>query len=198
MHKILTNVIIVLSIIITIGLGISANNLLAKAVKSYPTVVQENLQREIDLVFSQLSKQNIDEETLVDIARNIDSYYGVAAGLYTLGGKELFIMDAIPDNDCPGVPEDFLKLDQIKPNPGSKYTIGTYSFVSDVIGGVNMSHKFWYATHGNYVLVWGVRPDFSSIYLINIMNIRLITMFCCACILIMQLFLLINNVGKKD
>jgi hypothetical protein len=126
------------------------------------------------------------------LVEDFDKNYGVAAGLYTREEDTIYVIDKIPDIDCPGIPTDFWRTELYEWD-SSNYVIKTYTFVSDIIA-PNTLHKFFYMTYKDYIVIWGVRPDYVNTYFISHANLLIRITLCLFIIIISNVVSLIIKI----
>jgi hypothetical protein len=164
----------ILPILVTLGIGLYVNHFIRESSFVTPVMEEDNLLQNISFLLDDAYKTERDTIHLINITRHIDNLYGVAAGLYEKDGGILYVIDSIPDVDCPGIPPEFFQVDKYEYH--SNYFISDYTFQSDAIF-KNGTHKFFYATINDMVLIWGVRPDLINRYFFSYENALRIIIF---------------------
>lgn len=107
---------------------------------------------------------------LLSTTENLDNLKGIGASLYYRDGDEynqLTELFADPENNEEDliVPENYFQPDKLAFSREG-YIVGEYGIPVRVHGFMTEIKVYW-ATYGNYVLVWIVRPDMINSYFVD-------------------------------
>lgn len=129
--------------------------------KNLPDVVEENY---ISNVKFMLDGYEFSDKTLknylMQVAETLDNNSGIAAGLYTLDGKEIYPLNKVPDADKSPLFSEALKKDVINSIPNKNTVI---KFPIKVLQR-SLIYKFHYIIQDDYVVIYGICPDYISKY----------------------------------
>ncbi len=149
--------------------------------ENYPTILEENIEHRIlahlDFLTVDISTEEHKSKGIYNLTKAIDVQRGVAAELYEFTDKNTVkpVYNFTKNDDKNTLPLDFfqrnLDLEQIRRN--STYVISNQSLAKQEQG----VSKLFYLTLDEYLLVWTVKPDFVSAYLIDFEELFTIIVF---------------------
>lgn len=161
----------ILPLITCILTGMGIKSFVDTQRESYPTVLEENIEHRIlahlDFLTVDISTEEHKAKGIYNLTKAIDVQRGVAAELYQFTDKKTVkpLYNFTKNDDKNTLPLDFfqrnLDLEQIRRN--NTYVISNQS-LSVPEQGVS---KLFYLTLDEYLLVWTLKPDFVSAYLID-------------------------------
>ena len=129
--------------------------------KNLPDVIEENYVSNVKFMLDgyQFSDKSL-ENYLMQTVETLDNNNGIAAGLYTIDGKEIYALNKVPDADKSPLFYETLKNDVV--NAVSNEDKVT-EFPMKVLQR-SLTYKFHYIVQDNYVVIYGIRPDYISKY----------------------------------
>lgn len=133
-------------------------NELARTSVRIPQVIEDNVQ----ILVEGLYADSLKLEDATHFSLLLDKQYGVALGMYK-DGKLIYPIDSEEDPDDPPKPEF---LNGFNPNLVGEGPVHYYYENLNILG-KNYKHGFYSMRRGDYVILWGVRPDFYQRYFID-------------------------------
>lgn len=129
--------------------------------KNLPDVVEENYVSNVNFMLEgfKYSDKSL-ENYLIHTTETLDNNSGVAAGLYTTDGKEIYPLNKIPDADGSPLFSESLRLSVIESIPKENTII---EFSIKVLQH-SLIYKFHYVVEDDYVVIYAIRPDYISKY----------------------------------
>lgn len=161
----------ILPLITCILTGMGIKSFVDTQRESYPTVLEENIEHRIlahlDFLTVDISTEEHRSKGVYNLAKAIDIQKGVAAELYQFTDEKTVkpLYNFTKNDDKNTLPLDFfqrnLDLEQIRRN--NTYVISNQKLLVPEQG----VSKLFYLTLDEYLLVWTLKPDFVSAYLID-------------------------------
>lgn len=169
--KTLIRWVFILPLITCILTGIGIKSFVDTQRESYPIVLEENIEHRIlahlDFLTVDISTEEHRSKGVYNLAKAIDVQKGVAAELYQFTDEKTVkpLYNFTKNDDKNTLPLDFfqrnLDLEQIRRN--NTYVISNQKLLVPEQG----VSKLFYLTLDEYLLVWTLKPDFVSAYLID-------------------------------
>lgn len=169
--KTLIRWVFILPLITCILTGIGIKSFVDTQRESYPIVLEENIEHRIlahlDFLTVDISTEEHRSKGVYNLAKAIDVQKGVAAELYQFTAEKTVkpLYSFTKNDDKNTLPLDFfqrnLDLEQIRRN--NTYVISNQKLLVPEQG----VSKLFYLTLDEYLLVWTLKPDFVSAYLID-------------------------------
>lgn len=129
--------------------------------KNLPDVVEESYISNVNFMLEGFKYSDVSlKDYLFQTTETLDNNSGVAAGLYTTKGKEIYPLNKVPDADGSPLFSESLKISVIESIPKENTII---EFPIKVLQR-SLVYKFHYVIESDYVVIYAIRPDYISKY----------------------------------
>jgi hypothetical protein len=129
--------------------------------KNLPDVVEQSYISNVNFMLEGFKYSDVSlKDYLFQTTETLDNNSGVAAGLYTTEGKEIYPLNKVPDADGSPLFSESLRISVIESIPKENTII---EFPIKVLQR-SLVYKFHYVIEGDYVVIYAIRPDYISKY----------------------------------